>query len=307
MRKPEYAVKLPKTPVQPKAHRGSNQNLASPDVESSEAWHLVASFQVAECEIQTGIKSGEEPSGSAIASGFQSKISGSKEEPPEDRTPVQPRAHRGHHIPKNLQVPMRPHGPNTNIRENPVLLHDLRVQSRSQKLPGSNYDLRINQRIFRVYGNLRVPNTISGSKGEPLGSSTTFGSPDDPQVLTQPPDYEISLQTPRVHIVARNLRVYSPSPGILLFNLRKERDHGLPSPTSIGKQTEGYLLKKKHAKHYYQEHAKQQEGPRLSLAELVDPVEPPSPASGKKKEYLADQSPVSIHQRVTVSPDLNTC
>ncbi|KAF3585765.1 hypothetical protein F2Q69_00030357 [Brassica cretica] len=187
----------------------------------------------------------------------------------EDRTPVQPRAHRGHYIPKNLRVPMRPQGPNTNTRvpirspdleENLVFSHDLRVQSRSRKPQGSNYELWIDKGIFWFLYRPRDPVMIPGSRKGPLGSSTTSGSPDDLRVLTQPSGYKNNLRTPRVHIFARNLRVYIPSPGILLFSLRKERDHGLHSPTSIEKQAEGYPLKKKHAKHYYQKHAKQQEG-----------------------------------------------
>ncbi|KAF3512042.1 hypothetical protein F2Q69_00006462 [Brassica cretica] len=53
-------------------------------------------------------------------------------------------------------APSKP-GPNTNtrvpirsqdLRENPRFSHDLKVQSRSQEPPGSNYGLRTNQRIF---------------------------------------------------------------------------------------------------------------------------------------------------------------
>ncbi|KAF3553796.1 hypothetical protein F2Q69_00012589 [Brassica cretica] len=142
-------------------------------------------------------------------SGFQSKISGSKEETSG--------VHRGHYIPKNLWVPMRPQGPNT--------VSGSEGESCILTTLGSNYDLRIYQRISGFLYRLRAPVMIPSSKeGPPCpeydlriqrehpGSSTTSGSPGDPRVLTQPPGYEISLQTLRVHTLARNLRVYSPSP-----------------------------------------------------------------------------------------------
>ncbi|KAF3600890.1 hypothetical protein F2Q69_00036276 [Brassica cretica] len=106
-----------------------------------------------------------------------------------------PRAHRGHYIPKNLQGPTAILG---SIKESPVPIpppgssHDPMIYKRtsgSQIRPhglgepsGPEYDLRI--------------------QGELPGSSTTFESSDDPRVPTQPPGYVISLQTPRVHILA---------------------------------------------------------------------------------------------------------
>ncbi|KAF2611056.1 hypothetical protein F2Q70_00011330 [Brassica cretica] len=66
---------------------------------------------------------------------------------------------------KNLRVPMRPQGPNTNIRvpirstdlkENPAFSFDLRVQLHSQKPLGSNYDLRIYHRIYGFLHRLRA-------------------------------------------------------------------------------------------------------------------------------------------------------
>ena len=177
---------------------------------------------------------------------------------------MKPRAHWGHYIPKNLWVPMRPQGPNTNTRvpirsldrrETHVFSHDLRVQLQSQDLsknlrvpippPGSIHDLRIQRRTsgyqIRPHGLGEPPGPEYDLRiqGEPPGSSTTSGSPDDPWVLTQPPGYEISLQTLRVHTLVRNLQVYSPSPGIPLSNLRNEGDHRLQSSTSIVKQAEG--------------------------------------------------------------------
>ncbi|KAF3508490.1 hypothetical protein F2Q69_00006525 [Brassica cretica] len=113
---------------------------------------IVASFRAAECEIRTG-----------------------------DRTHVQPKAHRGHYISKNLQ----------DLRKNPKFSHDLRAQSHLK--------------------NLRVPTMISGFNKESLGSPMTSGFLDDLQVLTQPPGYENDLQTPSVHIL-ESLKPPEPEP-----------------------------------------------------------------------------------------------
>ncbi|KAF3534617.1 hypothetical protein DY000_02040781 [Brassica cretica] len=88
----------------------------------------------------------------------------------------------GGDLSKNLRVPIPPPGSS----------HDPMIYKRtsgSQIRPhglgepsGPEYDLRI--------------------QGELPGSSTTFESSDDPRVPTQPPGYVISLQTPRVHILA---------------------------------------------------------------------------------------------------------
>ncbi|KAF3540099.1 hypothetical protein F2Q69_00022410 [Brassica cretica] len=74
--------------------------------------------------------------------------------------------------------------------------------------PGSSYDPRIYRRTsgsqIRPHG-LREPPCPECDlriQREPLVSSTTSKSPDDPRVLTQPPSYEISLQTLRVHTLA---------------------------------------------------------------------------------------------------------
>ena len=87
---------------------------------------------------------------------------------------MQPRAHRGHYIAKNLRVPMRPEGPNINarvpvqspdLRENHAFSPDLRVQLRSQKPSGSNYNIRIYQRISGFLYRLWASVIILGSKG----------------------------------------------------------------------------------------------------------------------------------------------
>ncbi|KAF3580551.1 hypothetical protein DY000_02031138 [Brassica cretica] len=80
---------------------------------------------------------------------------------------------------------MRPQGPNTNTRvpirfpdlkENHVFSHDLRVQSRSRKPPGSNYDLRIHQRIFGLLYRPRAPVMIPGSRERPWVPNKTSRS-----------------------------------------------------------------------------------------------------------------------------------
>ncbi|KAF3536615.1 hypothetical protein F2Q69_00021778 [Brassica cretica] len=81
---------------------------------------------------------------------------------------------------KNLRVPMRPQGPNTNIRvpvrspdlkENPAFSFDLRVQLQSQKPPGSNYDLRIYHSIsgflHRLWAQVSVPRSRETTSGSP--------------------------------------------------------------------------------------------------------------------------------------------
>ena len=122
---------------------------------------------------------------------------------------MQLKVHRGHYIPKK-----NPH---------------------SHLTLGSSYNLK----------NLRVPTTISGSIIESLDSYIASGLksrsqdlekryPDlqndfrrtsgllrDSRILIQPPGYKINLQIPIVHILARNLLVYSLSPWITSFNLRK--------------------------------------------------------------------------------------
>ncbi|KAF2570413.1 hypothetical protein F2Q70_00002723 [Brassica cretica] len=198
------------------------------------------------------IKSKEEPPGSLIASGFQSKISGSKEEPPGSyvakgfqkiKKKLETLCSQGriHYNFKNLRVP---------VKRSPDL--NLRVPIRPQ-----SYNLK----------NLWVPTKIFGSIIESLDSYIASGlnsrsqdppkrHPDvqndfrrtsgllrDSRILMQPPGYKINLQTPIVHILARNLLVYS-----LSFNLRKERDHRLHSPTSIEKQAERYPLKEETCK-----------------------------------------------------------
>ena len=90
----------------------------------------------------------------------------------------------------------RPHGPisktariqttiSGSIIKSPDSYTASGLQSRSQDLekrpPGLQNDLRI--------------------QGKPSGSSTTFGSPDDPRVLMQPPGYKNNLQTPRAHVL----------------------------------------------------------------------------------------------------------
>ncbi|KAF3574341.1 hypothetical protein F2Q69_00059536 [Brassica cretica] len=111
-----------------------------------------------------------------------------------------------------------------DLRENPVFSHDLRVQLRSQDLsknlrvpippPGTSHDPRSKENLRappRPLGPETTPGEPLGPEydlriqGEPSGTSTTSRSLDDPQVLTQHPCYEISLQTPRVHTLARNL------------------------------------------------------------------------------------------------------
>ncbi|KAF2581655.1 hypothetical protein F2Q68_00005147 [Brassica cretica] len=165
---------------------------------------IVASFRAAECEIQTG-------------SGFQSKISGSKE---------------------NLRVPMWPQGSKDKKKLEPLCsLGRIGVITTSKNLRVPNSDLQIQTSGFRhglkglntifekrieplcslgrigvitSLNNLRGPTTItetSGfqpaisesvreSPGEPPGSSTTSGFLDDPWVLMQPPGYKINLQKP---------------------------------------------------------------------------------------------------------------
>ncbi|KAF2579835.1 hypothetical protein F2Q68_00004787 [Brassica cretica] len=74
-----------------------------------------------------------------------------------------------------------------DLRENPRFSHDLRVQSRSQEPPGSNYGLRTNQRIFGFPYRLQASFMIPGSRGEPPGSPTTSGSQIITHGLGEPP------------------------------------------------------------------------------------------------------------------------
>ncbi|KAF2615535.1 hypothetical protein F2Q70_00011695 [Brassica cretica] len=135
--------KLPKTPVQPKAHRGPKSTNRAIKVLLLQTWKaakpgtwvitptpapskpvpvlvLPRKAEYAPCEKQnilgsqgtpgpyTSPRSKEETQGSPYSlQGFKDKK--------EVRTPVQPKfkAHRGHYIPKNLRVPMRPQGINT--------------------------------------------------------------------------------------------------------------------------------------------------------------------------------------------------
>ncbi|KAF3511937.1 hypothetical protein F2Q69_00005778 [Brassica cretica] len=97
-----------------------------------------------------------------------------------DRTPVQPRAHRGHYIleeplgshatsgSKYTRVPIR----SPDLKENPILLCDLRVQSQSRKPPGSNHDLRIYHKISGFLHRLRAPVSVPGSREKIFGSRT---------------------------------------------------------------------------------------------------------------------------------------
>ncbi|KAF3550341.1 hypothetical protein DY000_02006529 [Brassica cretica] len=197
---------------------------------------------------------------------FGSYLQGSKNKK-EARTLVQPRAHRGHYNFKNLQVPVK-RSPDLNLRvpirpQRSMYVFRKRIEPLcSLKHIGvitSLKNLRVPMRpqgFSYILKNLWVRTTISGFIIESMDSYTAsglksrcqdlekrppdlqnyFGSPDDPRVLMQPPSYKINLQTPIVHILARNLLVYSLYPWIPSFNLRKERDHRLQRPTSIEKQ-----------------------------------------------------------------------
>ena len=90
---------------------------------------------------------------------------------------------------KYTRVPIR----SPDLKKNHVLLCDLRVQSQSQKPPGSNHDLRIYHRISEFLHRLRAPVSVPGSREKTSGSQTktswsrgTSGLLDDIRVSRRP-------------------------------------------------------------------------------------------------------------------------
>ncbi|KAF2557105.1 hypothetical protein F2Q68_00015100 [Brassica cretica] len=139
-------------------------------------------------------------------------LQGSKDKK-EARTPVQPKAHRGHYNFKRtfgFKSAISGSKPLGSNQRSP----DLNLRGPISKTSGFQLDPRIYHRISGFLHHLWGPVMILGSRqgppgpqcdlriqGDPPGSSTTFGSPDDPRVLTQSPGYKINLQTPRVRIL----------------------------------------------------------------------------------------------------------
>ena len=154
---------------------------------------------------------------------------------------MQPKAHQGHYIPKNLRVLMRPQGPNTNtrvpirspdLRQNHVSSHDLKVQSRSQEPLGSNYDLQIYQESSGSHIAHRASVMIPGSKREPPGSPTTSRSQTRSQDLKENPRVPPRPLGPKYDLmVLENLRVHS--------NLRVQTDLRVQKKPSGSKQPPG--------------------------------------------------------------------
>ncbi|KAF3536128.1 hypothetical protein F2Q69_00021409 [Brassica cretica] len=102
-----------------------------------------------------------------------------------------------------------------DLRKNPRLSHDLRVQSRYQEPPGSNYGLWTYQRFFGFPYRLRAPVMIPRSKREPPGSPTTSRSQTRSQDLKENPRVPPRPLGPKYDLmVLENLRVHSNLRGL---------------------------------------------------------------------------------------------
>ncbi|KAF2566991.1 hypothetical protein F2Q68_00025345 [Brassica cretica] len=109
-----------------------------------------------------------------------------KFEQKEDRTPVQPKAYRGHYDFKEppgshmtSRSKYKPQGPDTISGKTPRFSHDLKVQLRSQEPPGSHMASGFQIRSQDLRKILRVPIQPPGSSHDPKIQMRTSGFPYD--------------------------------------------------------------------------------------------------------------------------------